>query len=398
MSLTSPSADFKMTAEERRVTFDLSGIFGLRMLGMFIILPVFALYAENLPGGQDRLWIGVALGIYGLTQALLQIPFGWASDRYGRKRLIYLGLTLFALGSFLAACAPTIAWVIVGRTLQGAGAISGVVIALTADLTRPQVRTKAMAIIGITIGATFVFSLMAGPLLKGWIGVPGIFAMTGILALIALAVVRFRIPEPRNLSDDRRVHWRDFYAVLTDPHLLRLNYGILALHAVLMALFVQVPFDLRAAGLSDAAHWKVYLPVLLISIVLIFPALRPADDPRRARRIFDGAVIVLCIAQIALMFSEQRIVWLVMGLLLFFTAFNLLEASLPSLISKKAPPAMKGTASGVYSSLQFFGAFLGAVVGGALGKLWGDIAIFVFCLVMTSAWLVASLTAPKDEC
>ncbi len=384
-----------MTTAELGATLNLAGIFGLRMLGMFIILPVFALYAENLPGGQNHFWVGMALGIYGLTQALLQIPFGWASDRYGRKRLIYIGLLLFALGSFLAAWAPTIGWVIVGRTLQGAGAISGVAIALAADLTRPQVRTKAMAIIGMTIGATFIFSLIAGPVLKGWIGVPGIFALTGILALAAFLVVRFRIPEPGKPSDERRVIWQDFFAVLRDPHLWRLNLGIFVLHAVLMALFVQIPFDLRASGLNGDEHWKVYLPVLLASIALILPALRPADDPRRASRIFNSAVIVLCIAQIVLMFSAQQLVWLVAGLLAFFTAFNLLEASLPSLVSKQAPPALKGTATGVYSSLQFFGAFVGAAAGGALGQIWGDVAIFAACLAMSFAWLIASLTAPR---
>jgi Arabinose efflux permease len=395
MSTDKAPAAYTMTAEERRVTLDLAGIFGLRMLGMFIILPVFALYAEKLPGGHSHFLIGVALGIYGLTQAILQIPFGWASDRYGRKRLIYIGLILFALGSFLAAWAPTIGWVIAGRTLQGAGAISGVVIALTADLTRPQVRTKAMMIIGITIGATFAFSLMAGPVLKGWIGVPGIFAMTGVLAIAALGVVRFRIPEPQTQSHERQVRWCDFYAVLVDPHLWRLNFGIFTLHAVLMALFVQIPFDLRASGLGDSEHWKVYLPVLLASIVLILPALRPADDPRRAAHIFSGAIIVLGVAQVALMLSGQQLAWLVVGLLAFFSAFNLLEAALPSLISKKAPPEMKGTASGVYSSLQFLGTFAGAAVGGALGQVWGDTAIFALCFVMTGMWLVASVTAPE---
>ncbi|MDR0247621.1 MAG: MFS transporter [Burkholderiales bacterium] len=391
------SARPQMTAAERSATINLAGIFGLRMLGMFIILPVFALYAETLPGGDDRFWIGMALGIYGLTQALLQVPFGWASDRYGRKRLIYIGLLIFCIGSFVAAWAPTIFWVVIGRTLQGAGAISGVVIALAADLTRPEVRTRAMAVIGITIGATFAFSLMAGPVLKNWIGVPGIFVLTGVLALAALGAVRYRIPEPQKISHDRRVEFRDFNKVLTDPHLLRLNFGILSLHAILMALFVQVPFDLRAAGLPAESHWQVYLPVLVGSVLLMMPAVRRIDQPRYGRWMFSGAIVILLLAQALLMFSHQNLVWLVVALLVFFTAFNLLEATLPALVSKQAPVALKGTATGVYSSLQFLGVFIGAAAGGALAQHWGDMAVFALCLGLSLLWLIANLTAPREQ-
>ncbi|MGH8865939.1 MAG: MFS transporter, partial [Burkholderiales bacterium] len=185
-----------MTPLELRASVGLAGIFGLRMLGMFIILPVFALYAERLPGGHDHALVGLALGAYGLTQACLQVPFGWLSDRWGRKRTIYLGLVIFALGSFLAALAQDITMVILGRMIQGAGAISAAVIALTADLTRDDQRTKAMAIIGMTIGATFALSMVAGPVLDHVMGVPGIFALTGFLALSAIVVVRFVIPDP----------------------------------------------------------------------------------------------------------------------------------------------------------------------------------------------------------
>jgi MFS family permease len=386
-----------MTAIERRVTVDLAGIFGLRMLGMFIILPVFALYAETLPGGNDRFWVGVALGIYGLTQAALQIPFGWASDRYGRKRLIYIGLLIFSVGSFVAAWAPTLSWVVVGRTLQGAGAISGIVIALAADLTRSEVRSRTMAAIGITIGATFAFSVIAGPFLKNWIGVPGIFALTGVLALAALAVVCYRIPDPPKVSHERQVELRDFFKVLLDPHLLRLNFGILTLHAILMALFLQVPFDLREAGLAAESHWKVYLPVFIGSAALMMPALRRIDSPRHGHRLFSGAIAVLLLAQALLMFSHQSLVWLTVALLFFFTAFNLLEATLPTLVSWQAPPALKGTATGVYSSLQFFGTFAGAAAGGALAQRWGDMAVFAFCLGLSFLWLIASLTAPRGQ-
>jgi MFS family permease len=386
-----------MTAAERSATINLAGIFGLRMMGMFIILPVFAFYAETIPGGDNRLLIGMALGIYGLTQALLQVPFGWASDRYGRKSLIYIGLIIFAIGSFVAAWAPTIFWVVIGRTLQGVGAISGVVIALAADLTRPEVRTRAMAVIGITIGATFALSLMAGPVLKNWIGVPGIFMLTGMLALVALAVVRYRVPEPQKVSHGRRVEMRDFNKVLMDPHLLRLNIGILSLHAILMALFVQVPFDLRAAGLAAESHWQVYLPVLVGSVLLMMPAIRRIDQPRYGRWMFSGAIVVLLLAQALLMFSQQNLIWLVVALLVFFTAFNLLEATLPALVSKQAPVELKGTATGVYSSLQFLGAFIGAAAGGALAQYWGEMTVFGFCLGLSLIWLIASLTAPRER-
>ncbi|MCL2872369.1 MAG: MFS transporter [Betaproteobacteria bacterium] len=393
----SPSARPRMTAPERRATINLAGIFGLRMLGMFIVLPVFALYAETLPGGDDRFLIGVALGIYGLTQAVLQVPFGWASDRYGRKRMIYIGLLIFAVGSFVAAWAPTVFWVTVGRALQGAGAISGVVIALVADLTRPEVRTRAMMVVGITIGATFAFSLMTGPVLKNWIGVPGIFVLTGLLALAALGAVRFRVPESPQVPQDRRVELRDFNKVLTDPHLLRLNFGILSLHAILMALFVQVPFDLRAAGLPAESHWQVYLPVLVGSVILMMPAVRRIDQPQHGRWMFCGAIAVLLLAQVLLMFSHQSLAWLATALLLFFTAFNLLEATLPALISKQAPVALKGTATGVYSSLQFLGTFVGAAAGGALAQRWGDMAIFALCLGLSALWLLAAMTAPRES-
>ena len=387
------TATVRMTREERRATTGLAGIYGLRMLGMFIILPVFALYAETLPGGANQTMVGLALGAYGLTQAVLQIPFGWASDRYGRKRTIVFGLLLFALGSFVAAWAQDIFWVIVGRTLQGAGAISAAVIALTADLTRDSVRTKAMAVIGMTIGATFAVSLVAGPVLKNFIGVPGIFAMTGVLALAAIGALRWAVPSvPPALHPADESGLGAFRRVLRNGQLARLNYGIFALHALLMALFVQVPYGLRDAGLPGEAHWKVYLPVLIGSVLLMWPALRFADRPARSKLVFNGAVAVLAVGQLVLAIAGTRLAPLVAGLLVFFTAFNLLEATLPSLVSKYAPAALKGTAVGVYSSVQFLGAFVGAVAGGWLAEHNGPVAVFGFGIVLTLLWLMASAT------
>jgi MFS family permease len=387
------TATVRMTPDERRATSGLAGIYGLRMLGMFVILPVFALHAETLPGGANQTMVGLALGAYGLTQALLQIPFGWASDRYGRKRVIVFGLLLFAVGSFVAAWAPDIGWTIVGRTLQGAGAISAAVIALTADLTRDEVRTKAMAVIGMTIGATFALSLVAGPVLQSLIGVPGIFALTGVLALAAIGALRWAVPDVA-----RSVHAGDlpglaaFRHVLADGQLARLNYGIFALHALLMALFVQVPLELRSAGLAAESHWQVYLAVIFGSVALMLPALGWADRPSRSKLVFNGAVAVLAVGQLVLALAGARLWWLCGGLVVFFTAFNLLEATLPSLVSKYAPPVLKGTAAGVYSSVQFLGAFVGAVAGGWLAQHSGAAAVFGFGIALTVLWLAASAT------
>ncbi len=381
----------RMTPAERRATTGLASIYGLRMLGMFIVLPVLALYAETLPGGRDHTMVGLALGTYGLTQAVLQIPFGWASDRVGRKPVIIAGLIIFALGSFLAAWAPTIGWVIAGRTVQGAGAISAAVIALTADLTRDSVRTRAMAAIGMTIGATFAVSLIAGPALTAVIGVPGVFAMTGILALLAMLLLRVSVPQP-DLHQRPAIERGQWLRVLGDRNLLRLNYGIFALHASLMALFVQVPFMLRDGGIVPARHWLVYLPVLLGSVVLMLPAMMRADSPGRAKRIFIGAIAVVFTGQVLLALPGHALPITITALVVFFTGFNLLEATLPSLISKFAPTGVKGTAVGVYSSVQFLGTFVGAAGGGWLSQRHGPGAVFAFCLVLTGLWFAVAFT------
>jgi MFS family permease len=382
----------RMTAAERRATLSLASIYGLRLLGMFIILPVFALYAETLPGGASHTLIGIALGAYGLTQAILQIPFGWASDRWGRKPVIYAGLAVFALGSFIAAAAGTIGWVIVGRCLQGAGAISAAVIALTADLTRDTVRTRAMAIIGITIALTFAASLIAGPVLKAWMGVPGIFALTGILALAAIAVVRYAVPDPDHASNDRSVARGQFAQVLMDMQLVRLNFGTFALHAVLMAMFTQIPFALRDNGLAAERHWVVYFPVLIVSILLMLPFIRQVDRPGRGKPLLNAAVVVLLGAQVALAFTQHALLQLCIAMTFFFAALNLLEAMLPSLISKCAPADARGAAIGVNSSMQFLGAFVGAAAGGWFAEHVGETSVFLFGVALTVLWLIGSAT------
>jgi MFS family permease len=390
-----PPTRTPMSTAERRATTGLAGIYGLRMLGMFIVLPVLAIHAETLPGGRDHALVGLALGAYGLTQAILQIPFGWASDRWGRKPVIVTGLLIFAAGSFLAAWAPTIGWTIAGRSLQGAGAISAAIIALTADLTRDAVRTRAMAAIGMTIGATFALSLVAGPALMALIGVPGIFVLTGILAFAAIGVLHRVVPTPpvEPPRSDTAGQWR---RVLADGQLLRLNYGIFALHAALMALFVQVPFMLRDNGVPPGSHWLVYLPVLVASVLLMWPGMLHADRPGRGKLVFVLAVGTLLVGQLLLGLAGKSLPVLIAALIVFFTAFNLLEATLPSLISKYAPVALKGTAAGVYSSVQFLGAFAGAAAGGWLSQRHGSGAVFGFCLLLTAVWLAASssMSAP----
>jgi MFS family permease len=363
---------------------------------MFVILPVFALYATALPGGASHTLIGIALGAYGLTQAILQIPFGWASDRWGRKPVIYMGLAIFALGSFVAAWAPSIGWVIAGRCLQGAGAISAAVIALTADLTRDAVRTTAMAVIGITIAVTFAASMIAGPVLKAWIGVPGIFALTGVLAIAAIVVVRYVVPgaDPAGQmqSRERDLVPGQLVRAVADAQLLRLNFGTFSLHAVLMALFTQIPFALRDNHLDAEQHWLVYLPVLLASILLMLPFLRHVDRPGLGKPLLNGAVILLLGSQIALALSLHSLIALAIAMTLFFAALNLLEAMLPSLVSKCAPDDVRGAAVGVNSTAQFLGAFAGATAGGWLADHAGDASVFIFGVALSALWLAASAT------
>jgi MFS family permease len=380
----------RMTAEELRASISLSSIFGLRMLGMFVILPVFAIHAENLPGGDNLTLVGIAIGAYGLTQAILQIPFGVWSDRYGRKPVIYAGLVVFAVGSFVAAVALDIYVVILGRVLQGAGAISAAVMAMAADLTREEHRAKAMAMIGSTIGATFALSLVASPWLNRVIGVPGIFALTGVLSIAAIAVVYRAVP---NVAQGRRRgYWPmgHFVRVLKDRQLARLNYGMFALHTVLMALFIAVPFSLRDAGLKLDLHWQVYLPVMLGSFALMLPFILRAGRPEQLRRILTGAVAVLLAIQV-LMPLMTGAVWLIgLFLLVFFTAFNVLEATLPTLVSRMAPARSKGAAIGVFTSVQFLGTFVGAAAGGFVYGHWDGGGVVILDALMLVIWLVVA--------
>ncbi len=381
-----------LTSIERRAAASLAGIFGLRMVGMFLILPVFALYAKTLPGGDNHTMIGLALGMYGLTQALLMIPFGMASDRFGRKPVIIVGLVLFALGSFVAAGAHTLPGIILGRALQGAGAISAAVTALLADLTREEKRTQAMAMIGSTIGLAFAFSLAAGPVFYRWIGIPGIFAMTGVLSLLAIGVVKFVTPNPGKTAfhSDAEASPARLPDVLRNKELLRLNWGIFSLHAAQMAMFTVVPFALVRGGLDAQHHWEVYLPVLLGSLVLLVPAIIYGEKRGKLKQVFVAAIALMLGAQIGLALTMHLFWGVVAALFAYFVAFNLLEASLPSLVSKIAPPESKGTAMGVYNTSQALGLFTGGALGGWLAQHQGYSSVFVFCAVLMAIWLVVA--------
>jgi MFS family permease len=388
-----------MNRQEFRAAASLAAVFSVRLLGLFMIYPVFAAYAHGLTGASPYL-VGEALGIYGLTQGLLQIPFGLLSDRVGRKVMIVIGLLLFAGGSAVAALSTSIGGVIFGRALQGAGAVGSVILALVADLTTEENRTKALAMVGITIGASFMVALVAGPILAALIGVPGIFWLMVGLALVGIAITEFMVPRPRVV----RVH-RDaepvpamIGSVLRNAELLRLNFGIFALHAMLTASFLVVPALLRGTlGLSNHNDWMVYLPVLLVSVVVMVPAIIVAEKYRRMKGVFVAAVATLVVSQIMLYLGAGNLYVLLAALTVFFSGFNVMEASLPSLITKTAPPDAKGTAMGLYSSLQFLGIFAGGVIGGWANQHGGTAAVFALTAAIALAWLLAAATMKQPS-
>ena len=379
-----------MSPFELRASLSLASLFALRMLGLFLIVPVFAVHAPRLSGGHSQALIGMALGIYGLTQAILHIPYGMASDRYGRKRVIVIGLLLFALGSFVAAWASDIRSVILGRALQGAGAISAPVTAFLADLTREEHRAKAMAMIGGSIGVTFAVSLVAAPALYQSIGMDGIFNLTGVLSLAAIGITLFAVPaENRGAGDPGpRAPSGALRETLRDADQLRLNFGIFSLHVVQMAIFVVIPAAfVRHGGLPVAEHWKIYLPVVIGSFALMAPPLIHAERRGRLKFLFLSAIVLLLAVELGFAVCYTNFHMSVALLLAFFVAFNILEATLPSLVSRIAPPASRGTALGVYNTTQALGLFVGGAVGGWLAGRFGEFAVFVFGIAIVALWL-----------
>jgi MFS family permease len=380
-----------MTPMERRASASLAAIFALRMLGLFLVLPVFALEARKYPGGDDPALLGLAMGIYGLTQGVLQLPFGMASDRFGRKRVIVLGLIIFALGSFWAAAATDLTGLLVGRSLQGAGAVSAAVTALLADLTRDEVRTKAMALVGASIGLMFALSLVVAPALVVVIGLSGLFGLTGILALLGVAVVVWGAPPaPPQMKGQARGRLAD---VLRHAGLMRLNFGVFVLHAVQLAMWVAVPALLVQSGLPKAAHWQVYLPAVLGSFVLM-GGVFALERRGHLKKAFLGAIALIALVQVGLLIqsSGTSSMMAMAGLLFaFFCGFNVLEATQPSMASRMAPPAVRGTALGVYNTLQSLGFFVGGWLGGWLVKSWGSPALFACCAVAMLVWWLVAL-------
>jgi len=384
-----------MNALEWRSTISLGSVYALRMVGMFMILPVFALYARSLPGQVTPLEEGFTLGLYGLVQAVLQIPFGIASDRWGRKPVIVTGMLLFALGSFIAGATHDIHWIMLGRAVQGAGAVSAAVSALVADTTRPEVRTTAMAILGAGMGVSFILAMVLGPVFEGWIGVNGIFHMTGVLALLSIPLVLFVVPNAP--PAEKRV--ANMEAAIHDTQLLRLDGGVFLLHLLMAGLFQAAPFAiLQTLGLPVEKHWQVYLPVLIISIVPVFPLIRWAEKRGKTKPVFLGAVATLGVGLLLAAAGHTVAAGLWAAMLVFFVAFNYLEGSLPSMISRRAPASQKGAALGVFSTAQVLGGAIGAPLGGFLYGHGGLGLAFAGPALLTVLWLsfAAGQTPPPD--
>ena len=398
--ITSPSAGTQgtdkssstMTSQERRSSGALALIFALRMLGLFLVLPVFMLEARKYPGGDDPALVGLAMGIYGLTQAICQLPLGMASDRIGRKPVIVAGLLVFAAGSLIAAMADSLTGLMAGRAIQGAGAVSAAVTALLADLTRDGVRTKAMAMVGGSIGLMFALALVLAPLLNAWIGLSGIFGLTCALALAGIAVVLWVVPpEPRQHADAPKGR---FSELLGQSDLLRLNFGVFILHTVQMSMWVAVPAMLVQAGLAKEQHWHIYLPAVLLSFVAM-GLLFSMERKGRLRTALLGAIGLVLVVQIGLgmLAASGTIptVWcMALLMFLFFCGFNALEATQPSLVSRMAPAPLRGAALGAYNTLQSLGLFDGGAVGGAVAKFAGVPGLFIMTAVLVALWLVVT--------
>nr|WP_176079867.1 MFS transporter [Paraburkholderia tropica] len=381
-----------MSAPERRATMSLAAIFALRMLGLFMIMPVFSVYAKTIPGGDNVLLVGIALGAYGVTQSFLYICYGWLSDKVGRKPVIAAGLVVFAIGSFVAAGAHDMTWIIVGRVIQGMGAVSSAVLAFVADLTAEEHRTKAMAMVGSSIGMSFALAIVGAPIVFHWLGMSGLFTLVGVFSILAVGVVLWVVPEA-----PKPVHVRaPFGEVLRNVELLRLNFGVLVLHATQTALFLVVPRLLVDVGLPVASHWKIYLPVMGLSFVLMVPAIIVAEKRGKMKPVLISAISLVLIGQLLLGSLAHTAVIVAAVLFVYFLGFNILEASQPSLVSKLAPGNRKGAATGVYNTTQSIGLALGGIVGGWLLKHDGASAVFYTCSGLVLCWLMiaAKMSVP----
>jgi MFS family permease len=379
----------RMTVAERQSVISLSSIMGLRMIGLFMVLPVFTLYAHQLEGATPAL-IGVAMGIYGLSQALFQIPFGTLSDRFGRKPIILMGLLIFAAGSLMAGMAHSITFMIIGRALQGAGAVGSTILAMMADLTREEQRTKSMAIAGMTIGFSFSVAMFVGPVLTRWIPVNDLFFLAMLLGIIAILVLYIAVPTPltHRWHRDTEPELKSFLNLLVAPELAKLNSGIFILHAIFTASFIVIPEMIETyAGLEVNRQWLFYLPTLLVAFIISLFCIGMAEKKHQLKPYFLGGIMALAIAELLLWMAPSHITLAVIGLSLFFAGFSLLEAFLPSLISRTAPAARKGSALGIYSCSQFLGIFVGGVLGGWLYGKFSFTGVYFFCVMLALIWL-----------
>lgn len=384
----------KMTATEKRAVISLSSIMGLRMIGLFMVLPVFSLYATQLRGATPTL-IGLAMGIYGLSQALFQIPFGALSDRFGRKPIILFGLILFAIGSIIAGLADSITLMIIGRALQGIGAVGSTIMALMADLTRENQRTKAMAIAGMTIGFSFSVAMFIGPVLTLWLSINNIFFMAAMLGLVGIFILYQSVPTSVNLRwhRDTEPELKSFLKLLVAPELAKLNLGIFILHAIFTASFVIIPITLHQ--FADLKSWQLYLPTLLIAFIICLLCIGMAERKQQIKPYFLGGIATLACSELIMWQGQTSLMSTALGICCFFTGFSLLEAFLPSLISRTAPAARKGSAMGIYSSSQFLGIFAGGVLGGWLYGHFSFAGVYLFCITLTIFWLIiAALMQP----
>jgi predicted MFS family arabinose efflux permease len=378
-----------LTPIERRASFALAGLFAARMLGLFLLLPVFAVAALGVVGGDDPARVGLALGMYGLTQACMQIPFGLASDRWGRRPVVLAGLLLFVLGSVICALSNDIFWITIGRAIQGSGAISAAITAWLADATRPEVRTRAMAMVGGSIGLSFALALVAAPLIVGAGGLSGLFWSIALLGVVCLLVARFVVPvvplAAKPAQPARAMQ------VFTHTDLLRLNFGVFCLHLIQVAMFVVIPpLFIKLGGFSSAELWKVYLPVIFGSFIFMVPLIFVAEKKRAHRAMLRLAVAGLVVVFALLPWASQGFYLLAAGLTAFFVMFNVLEALQPSLVSRVAPPELKGLALGFYNTAQAAGLFLGGSLGGILVVWGGASAVFWAACALSALWLLVT--------
>ena len=387
-----------MSATELKAALSLALVFFLRMLPLFIILPILSLTESTYMHATPQL-LGLALGIYGLTQAILQIPFGMLSDRWGRKPIIVLGLIIFGIGSLIAAMADSIYGLLIGRALQGAGAVAAAIMALAADLTEEESRTKIMAFIGISIGAAFSIAFILGPILYEYIGIDGIFFLSTCFSIIAIIVLLTMVPNPAKKNERaNKLSSINVKRVIFNPSLIKLNISIFSSHLILMANFVVIPITLKEAiQIEPAIHWQVYLTAIFLSLFIMVPFMVFGERLNKEKLFLRFSIILMMLSQIGLALFELSFNLVVLFLILFFGAFNYLEALLPSMVSKTTHQKTKGTALGVYSTSQFIGIFMGGLIGGFFFQHFGLASVHVICLFMTFFWICLIVVLSKME-